>query len=232
MLPAAVLFDVDDTLLDTRRSFREGLQAFLGSRGLPVSTAVVDRALARWVADEGGHFARYTRGEIDFAEQRRHRFDDLLAMLDEPRLDDASAEVAELAYRRGFESGWRLHDDALPCLDALAGLPLGVVTNVDTAYQSAKLDRVGVLDRFRVVVGVDQVTVGKPEAAIFRLACARLGVLVGDTVYVGDQRAEDAEGARNAGLRAVWLDRRADPTPSPAGVQRIAGLADLAALLT
>ena len=43
----------------------------------------------------------------------------------------------------------------------------------------------------------------KPDARIFQLALARLGVDAASAVYVGDDRARDVEGARAAGLRAI-----------------------------
>jgi putative hydrolase of the HAD superfamily len=47
----------------------------------------------------------------------------------------------------------------------------------------------------------------KPSPAIFLLACERMGAPPATTIYVGDRYDVDAEGARRAGLRGVWLDR-------------------------
>ena len=49
--------------------------------------------------------------------------------------------------------------------------------------------------------------------------------------YVGDSITADVEGARDAGLRAVWLDRWNDPWAVPADVVRIRSLLDLLDLL-
>jgi putative hydrolase of the HAD superfamily len=47
----------------------------------------------------------------------------------------------------------------------------------------------------------------KPDARIFRHACAALEADAASTVYIGDIYDVDAQGARNAGLVGVWLDR-------------------------
>ena len=48
----------------------------------------------------------------------------------------------------------------------------------------------------------------KPGATSFRLACEAVRVSPLQAVYVGDDYALDACGARDAGLRGIWLDRR------------------------
>jgi putative hydrolase of the HAD superfamily len=58
-------------------------------------------------------------------------------------------------------------------------------------------------------------------------------VLPAETVHVGDRLDVDAEGARDAGLHGVWLDRSGCGTlPLDAGISVIGRLADLPALIT
>ena len=47
------------------------------------------------------------------------------------------------------------------------------------------------------------VGVAKPNARIFQVALERLAKRAVETVYVGDDREHDLEGARAAGLRAI-----------------------------
>ena len=44
---------------------------------------------------------------------------------------------------------------------------------------------------------------------------------------MGDSITADVEGAGDAGLRAVWLDRWNDPWPAPADVVHIRSLMEL-----
>ncbi|HYA49756.1 MAG TPA: HAD family hydrolase [Streptosporangiaceae bacterium] len=231
----AVLLDIDDTLVDTRAAFRFALGEVLGEWLPHLDAAGLQAATLYWAADPGGHFRAYTRGDLDFATQRRRRAADLHARFGGPSLDDAGFGRWEAAYEAAFRSAWRATPDALGLLEALAaaGLAIGAVTNQDSAYQRAKLAAVGLDGRFATLVGIDVLGRGKPDPRVFRLACDRLGVDPAEAAYVGDELDVDARGARDAGLIGVWLDRhgvRGSGT-RPDDVPVVGGLAEVPALL-
>lgn len=103
---------------------------------------------------------------------------------------------------------FHLHDDALAVLDALdaRGTRMAVVSNWDCAL-AEHLDRLGVADRFTVIVASAAVGAAKPAPTIFLHAVRAVGVQPDEALHVGDRRAEDLDGARSAGLRALLLDR-------------------------
>jgi hypothetical protein len=72
---------------------------------------------------------------------------------------------------------FRLHDDALPALDAVeaTGARLGVVSNWDCALPQ-HLAHLGVADRFVVIAASAAVGTAKPDAAIFHHATRLAGV--------------------------------------------------------
>ena len=111
-----------------------------------------------------------------------------------------------------MEASFELFADVLDCLRALrqAGLKLGVITNSEPAHQRRKLRAVGLADAFDTVVISGEFGVAKPDPAIFEHACAAIGVAPGAALHVGDRLDLDALGASDAGLRGVWLDRRAE----------------------
>ena len=204
-----VLFDVDDTLTDTRGAFRDALGA-LARRYLPhLPPERDDELVAMWRADAGGHYRAYTRGETDFRAQRMIRANELHAAFGGPLLDDAAYDRWASAFEEAFAAGWRAHPDALPAVDVLlaAGLRVGALSNASVAYQTTKLARTGFAGRVPMLVGVDTLGVGKPDPACFLEACRRLGTDPARTVYVGDELDIDAVAARHAGLVGIWLDR-------------------------
>jgi putative hydrolase of the HAD superfamily len=68
----------------------------------------------------------------------------------------------------------------------------------------------------------------KPHASIFRAVLDLLGVEPAEAVMVGDTIADDIEGARALGMRAILLDREGlNPDFQP----RLETLNDLAGLL-
>jgi putative hydrolase of the HAD superfamily len=152
-----------------------------------------------------------------------------LALADQA-IEDA-ALAAELGERFGVERRARheLFGDALPMLDALGGdWSLAILTNGASCLQREKLVGTGLLERFAVVVASGDLGVGKPAGEIFARALRLLGVERSQAVMVGDSYANDVEGARAAGLRAVWLDR--DGAAAGKG-QRIETLGQLPAVL-
>ncbi len=201
-----VLFDIDDTLVETRAAFRVALAAVLAQYA---PGADVDQALALWRADAGEHYRAYTRGELTFHEQRKTRANELHAAVGGPTLDEAGYRAWSEAFDEAFRSAWTAHADADPVLARLldAGIRIGALSNARQDLQTTKLARAGLGDRLEVLVGVDTLGFGKPDPRVFLEACRRLGTAPARTAYVGDELDVDAVASREAGLVGVWLDR-------------------------
>ena len=229
-----ILFDIDDTLVDTRGAFGAAL-ATIARRYLPNVTPDQDADLVTfWRADVNDHFGRYTRGEIGQVEQRMARANELHEKFGGPVLDDEGFAAWDEVFDGGFRAAWSAHDDVDEVLERLvtAGLHVGVLTNAAVAYQADKLERTGLADRVPLLVGLDTLGFGKPDPRVFHHACRLLGTQPGDTFFVGDRLDHDAVGARDAGLRAVWLDRSGGAANDvPAGVTRVTSLAELEAVV-
>lgn len=202
-----VLFDIDDTLVDTRAAFAAALAQvaarYLGPGHDPAEV------LATWRADAGGHYARYTRGEVDYRTQRMRRANELHAAFGGEPLDDAAYDAWDEVFEAGFRAAWAAHPEALEVVEDLlaAGLAVGALSNAAVAYQAGKLERAGLAHRVPMLVGVDTLGVGKPAPEVFLEACRRLGTEPSRTAYVGDELDVDARAAVAAGLVGVWVDR-------------------------
>jgi putative hydrolase of the HAD superfamily len=199
-----IFFDLDDTLLDDR-----GAQ----SAYLPLVYRAWRHRLPHdehefptvWRTALQHHFDRHIRGELTHDEQRRARIRDVFRA---PSLTDAEADRLMREFLDIYEASWRLFDDVLPVLDALRDRPLGVITNGTERQQRGKLERMGIADRFAVILTSETAGLGKPDPRIFVQAAARVNMPPGRCVHVGDDWMRDVEGSRSAGFRAVWLDRR------------------------
>lgn len=202
----AVIFDVDGTLVDHDHAQRQGLGRRLAELGLLLD----EPGWRRWRELEELFFAQYLAGETDFLGQRRER---VRAFTDE-RLTDEQADDWFAAYLTHFEESWRLFDDVIETLDRLSGQRVAAFSNVTGEYTRRKLGRVGLLGRFEVAWGVDDVGAAKPAPETFHALCDHLQVERGRVLHVGDRYGADALGACEAGLVGVWLDR---PGAEPAG---------------
>ncbi|MGN6272720.1 MAG: HAD family hydrolase [Protaetiibacter sp.] len=234
----AVLFDLDDTLFAHRESVEAGILAHRTALGGAFATAEPASEFARWNALEEEHYHRYLAGEVDYLEQRRARARDFVAPYG-LELDDEAALRWFADYTDHYRASWTLHDDARACLDALPPRALGIITNGDLDFQTAKIVATGLdaLIPLDHVIASGEVGVAKPHPGIFELAARHLGVEPRAACYVGDRLHTDAIGAARAGLLGVWIDRRRTATEEQLaeaareGVPVIHGLAELTALL-
>nr|WP_246781504.1 HAD family hydrolase [Rhodoblastus sphagnicola] len=214
------MFDLDGTLFDHAGADHE---AALALRAVLAPKLPEKAFLTEWRMAEIRHYSRYLAGEISFAEQRRAR---VRAVAGE-RLSDAEADLAFNFYFSAYRNAWRLFEDVRPCLAALSGLRLGLVTNGDGAVQRRKIEALGLAEFFDAVVISGEVGLAKPDPRIFALACARLGAEPASALFIGDDRRLDAEAASAAGLRGLWLDRLGADAPDPI---RVASLVEIPAL--
>jgi HAD superfamily hydrolase (TIGR01549 family) len=101
-------------------------------------------------------------------------------------------------------------------LDELRGrYRLAVVSNFDyTPTALGILREAGIVDLFEIIVVSDAVGWRKPAPAIFRQTLDRMGLEVGDALFVGDRADIDVAGARAMGMDAAWLNPAAEPLPS------------------
>lgn len=233
-----VLFDLDDTLFAHRESVEAGIRAHRTVLGGALGEADPVAEFARWNALEEEHYHRYLAGEVDFHGQRRARARGFVAPYG-IELDDASAEAWFEDYLVHYESTWALHADVEECFAAIAPRALGIITNGDLGFQSAKIVGTGLDARIPIadVIASGEVGVAKPDARIFEIAAAHFGAEPAEACYVGDRLHTDAIGAARAGLLGVWLDRPGIATDEQLaeadaeGVPVIRTLAELPGLL-
>jgi phosphoglycolate phosphatase len=198
----AVLWDLDGTLLDSRRSIRETMNTVLAERGLPGFTK-----------DELGRLIG-------------HPLRDILAT---KTGDKAAVEAMTHRYRAAYnESGWVTVcvapglEDLLRQLRA-SGVRNAVVTSKGQQETEILLSDLGVANLFDGIVGDDDVRPLKPDPAPVREALRLVGADPGEAIMVGDTTF-DAGAAIGAGVRFVGVlwgthDR---PTLRAAGAVAIA----------
>lgn len=220
----AVVFDVDDTLIDHSEAERQAAILFRRQYDgvLPGAEAAFP---ARWHAVAEKHFDAYAAGECSFQEQRRRRIREFFGA----GLDDAEADRIFAVYLRFYEESWAAFPDVLPGLDGLPGVSMGVLSNSSADSSRMKLEAAGIAARFGCIVTPEIVRAAKPGAAIFQYACIQMTVSPDECVYVGDRLETDALAAQAAGLTGIWLNRRDElPGEIPRGIVMIRDLRALA----
>jgi len=108
-----------------------------------------------------------------------------------------------------------LYDDAQPALERLrTGYRLFAISN-----GNADLRRIGLEHFFERSLAAREAGMLKPDPRIFQMLLGAAGLRGEEVAHVGDDPEADIEGARDAGVRPVWLNRgrlpwrRASPPP-------------------
>ncbi|MDQ0583677.1 HAD family hydrolase [Streptomyces rishiriensis] len=225
----AVVWDVDDTLFDYTTADREGMRSYLTAEGLLERFGTAELGLARWREVTEQQWARFSAGGITFEDQRRDRVRAFLGR----EMTDAEADAWLLRYHAHYEAAWALFPDVLPVLDALAASHRHAVLSNSSIYvQDHKLRVLGVHDRFEAILCAAELGVSKPDAGAFLAACEALSLAPHQVAYVGDHPEIDGQGAAEAGLLSVWIDRCGTATVElPSGRHRIVSLAELPSIL-
>ena len=214
-LPAAILFDMDDTVVDTYRASRaaweQAAAAAARRHGLDRRQALqAFLAADRWYWQEP---EREDWGRLHQAAARTRIARRALRQL-AWRDDGISQWVGPFVVQARIEA-LRPFAGAPETLAELRrrGVALALVTNGEAASQRAKIDRVGLAPRFDAVVVEGEFGIGKPAPEVFAHALAALGARPEEAWMVGDDLAKDIAGGQAFGLRTVWVDSRAEGLP-------------------
>ena len=219
----AVLFDLDDTLFDHRRSARAALTEVHRVHAPDADFTAFEQHHAHYL--EEMHI-EVLAGRIGLDDARRERFRRVFVALGLP-LAERDVDAVATAYRRGYMSARRAVDGAAELLAALRPYTrIAIVSNNLLDEQRDKLAFCGLAPLVDQLVVSDEVGVSKPDPRIFDIALARLGVGPGQSVMVGDSWENDVRGAAAAGIRPVWFNQGRSARPlTPPDVAEIHALA-------
>lgn len=92
---------------------------------------------------------------------------------------------------------------------------LGIISNGLADVQYKKLSTIGLREAFSCIILSEEVGIRKPDPKIFHLAANTLKVRASECLYVGDSYFHDIIGAKEAGMKACWLNSRSAPLPDP-----------------
>ena len=215
----AVLFDLDDTLVDARGSWRAGFAeaiAALHARSpalqqLGSPTAIYDQHFRRY-GEEAHRAAGFGEWQARFTVEAFERL-----VTEHLAPDGELAAQLLAAYLAAVPSHLTLYPDAEPLLELLgARYPLGLVSNGPSELQRPKIEKFSLERHFEVVVVSGELGVRKPDPAIFAIALEALGVSPQRAVFIGDNPTDDIGGAHAPpGLPAIWVNRGDWPAPDP-----------------
>ena len=197
-----ISFDADGTLWDFEGVMRHALGCALQELchlvpstpdSLSIETLI---AIRNQVAEE-----EKNRG-LTHEAIRLEAFKRTLQLIKSPD-DNLAVHLNTLYLKHRFED-ILLFDDVLPTLTALqGGYALGLLSNGNTYPE-----RCGLGGYFQFVVFAQDHGIQKPDPRLFEIAIERAGCTERQLLHVGDSFQNDVIGAKQAGIKSVWLNRQ------------------------
>ena len=219
-MPQAILFDLDETLIDRTRSiahYAERFQRDFTDRLALLPTATLAAVL--FAADGRGY------------RPRAELCGELVRTL--PWQTPPEPSVLQTHWETWFPSLPVAREGLAETLTALhaQGMRLGIVTNGRVQGQHTKIVQLGIRPSLSAVVISEAVQIEKPDPRLFGRALAEVGCQASQAWFVGDHPVNDILGAA-AGLRPIWLTGvHPWPPDHPPPQWQIGALIELVALV-
>ena len=204
-----MFFDAGETLIHPLPSFPELFSAVCAAFGLEVDLARlpgVTRALMAEVEERQKKGFTFTN---DAEKSRRFWLDFYRSMVREMGYAGEDGGLPFALYRTFSQpSNYGDYPDVRETLARLRerGYRLGLISNFE-AWLEELLAGLGLDEFLEVTVISGREGFEKPHPRIYELALEKGGVAPQRALHVGDSPLSDYHGAREAGMRAVLLDR-------------------------
>lgn len=207
----AVLFDMFDTLMLIEKNHAfyipslKRAQKFLVKNHVNVKFGIFKDAYVK------ARNALYAEADSKLEEPHFNlRISKALESLGYVDLENSIIEGATKEFCEGFMEYVRIDEHAKSVLKKLRQkYKLGIVSNFAIPECVTKLLEEHNLDKlFDVVVVSGAVNKKKPSSEVFRKALIEIGVSAENAVFVGDTIEADILGAKTAGMKSIFVERR------------------------
>lgn len=221
-LPQAIIFDLDDTILDdssqVEECWQEACREAAGALGrldaIALRAAIKREADWYWSDPE-----RHREGRLDLRAASAGIVARALVGLGFDR-SDVAREISD-HYRDLRDDRLCLVEGAIETIEWFRshGVRLGMATNGSAAGQRAKIERFGLAPYFDRIIVEGEFGMGKPERGVYEALFASLGSEPAKTWSVGDNLEWDVGAPQSFGAYGIWVDVRRGGLPEGAPVR-------------
>lgn len=188
----AVIFDIDNTLVDRREAFLSFCDYMIDNYGKEYPFEISREELIEYMV------------EID--ANGYGGLENVIPKLSKIWRLPHSVEEFIIERNEVFGKLTVLYPESIEVLEALKGrYKLGVITNGFSSVQREKIVSTGIEGYFEDIIVSGEEEFGKPDPRIFLLSCEHLGVKPEEAVYIGDYYPNDIVGAIASGITPIWI---------------------------
>ena len=219
--PKAILFDLDDTLLELGANSARVWQVLTQQHAaeLHVDANVLLSAIEtarRWYWDDE---VRHQRGRLN-----------QLAALEEmvkialEQLNIDAPQVPAL-YAQQFDEVLfellQLFPGTIDILEHLRarGIKLGMITNGSAIRQRRKIEQFQLAQHFDFILVEEEFGAGKPDERVYWHMLEQLQVKPSDTWMIGDKLRWDVLPPQRIGITGIWVDLKGEGVPANSAEQ-------------
>jgi len=184
----AVIFDVDNTLYDTKQYFYGGfrkISMYLSEKYKFDNEKIVKDLIKIWEENTSMY---------------PHIFDDFLKKYN---IEEDVMKIVRVF--NSYDGDLKPYDDVIGLLKTLRDKDyrLGIITDGNVQRQKNKIKKLGVASFFDYILYTKEVGCSKPSTIPFEKMMKELEVKPDETFYIGDNPVLDFEGAKKTGMKTV-----------------------------
>lgn len=208
----AFLFDVDDTIYDQMWPFRKAYDKhFKKHNNIPIEELF---QYSRKYSDEV--FEQTESGDLPLREMHVYRITKAFEVYN-IKIEKKEALNFQYTYEK-LQKEIQLVPDVEKTFQYCKknNIKIGIITNGPELHQQSKINQLG-LSRwipFENIFISSREGVAKPDKKIFMIAEKKMNLNSKDTYFIGDSFANDIVGAKNAGWKSIWINRRNKKLPN------------------
>lgn len=213
----AIVFDIDDTLYDTKPAF---VQAFEETFNLNLPEEQMNQIFANYNEQEQLAIAESNSDsdlKLSDEEINFHSLHHTFKKYDLPGLTQESAKAFSEAFETA-SSSIHLFDGLTTVFNTLTTkFKLGIITNGSNDVQLAKIMKLKLHHWFsrEQIITSEDAKAKKPDPLIFTLMNRKFNLRGNEMMYIGSSYFEDIVPAKKAGWETVWYNSHQSPIADP-----------------
>ncbi len=201
----AILFDLDDTLLDTANNNKDAVKDIFYMYSFDKYYGTFDDFYNAYLPNNLGLWKKYENNEITKSEMMYLRF--YLPFRHIEWMNEKKALEINSVYFRCVTQKNKLIEGAIEILEELKSCySMYILSNGFKEVQYEKIENAGLTMYFDKIILSDHIGINKPDVRLFEYALEQTGTEIGETVMIGDNFSSDITGAYRAGIDQIWFN--------------------------
>lgn len=206
-----LIFDVDDTLYDQLKPFKDAFNKIF-DKYKSISYMELYKKSRKYSDDV---FEQTEKGLLSLEDMHVYRISKAFSDYDvEIEREDAIRFQREYASNQGKIT---ISEGMLDVLNfgKKNNITMGIITNGPTKHQSNKIKVLGLekwIDSKNIFIS-ESMNISKPDFRAFKFVEEKMNIDSNCTYYIGDSLKNDVVGAKGAGWKMIWINRRNNIIP-------------------